>query len=151
MSTPTQPSPLPATASPEALRRAQVMWAQSGDDLRTAKHRLREREPLEASYFALQAAINALATVARLSGEFQLPHHSPLQLLGFCEGADGRFDTLREPCAALESVQEQDPFRGGHDAAELTRQGKAALAHATAVHKTVRAFLKTHRRQFFAP
>lgn len=146
-----QPATQPAAASPEALRRAQVMWEQSGDDLRAAKGKLREREPLEASFFALQAAVNALAAVARLSGEFQLPHHSPMQLLGICADADERFAALHEPCVALETVQEQDPFRGEHSPEELTRQGKAALAHATMVHKTVRAYLKTHRRRFFAP
>ena len=126
-------------------------WEQSGEDLRAAKLRLRERAPLEAGFFALQAAVNALATVARLSGEFQLPHHSPMQLLGIVVDADARFDGLREPCAALETVQEQDPFRGEESHDELTRRGKAALAHATTVHKTARAFLKTHRKRFFAP
>jgi HEPN domain-containing protein len=151
MTMPNQPPTPPATASPEALRRAQVMWEQSGDDLRAAKRKLREREPLDASFFALQAAVNALAAVARLSGEFQLPHHSPMQLLGFCADADDRFAALHEPCVALEAVQEQDPFRGEESAEALTRQGKAALAHATTVHKTVRAFLKTHRKRYFAP
>ena len=136
--------------SAEGLRRARVAWEQSKADLRDAKARLRAGAPLESSFFSLQAALNALAAVSRLCGHVQLPSHSPARMLELCCEADARFATLGEAVAALEQVQEQDPFRGAEPAGSPDG-GRKALADATAVHKTVRAFLKAHRKAYFAP
>ncbi|MBI3992989.1 MAG: hypothetical protein HY342_06930 [Candidatus Lambdaproteobacteria bacterium] len=136
--------------SPEGLRRAKVAWEQSAADLRDAQARLRDGAGLESSFFSLQAALNALAAVSRLYGHVQLPNHSPAQMLALCREADARFASLGDAVAALETVQEQDPFRGPHAPGGM-ESGRKALADATAVHKTVRAFLKEHRKTYFSP
>lgn len=140
----------PAPSS-ESLRRAQLIWQQSKDDLRTARNHLRKGEAIEACFNSLQTAINALSAVSWLAGHFQLPLHSPLRLLELCVELDERFSGLREACADLEGVQEQDPFRGSSTPEETGRLGKQSVAHATAIQKAVRSYLKEHRERYFAP
>lgn len=137
--------------SAESLRRAQLIWRQSEDDLRSARSYLRRGEALEACFNSLQTVVNSLSALSILAGHFQLPHHSPLRLLEMCVELDERFSGLQEACAALEGVQEQDPFRSSGTPEDIAQQGKQSVEHATAIQKAVRNYLKEHRKRFFAP
>ena len=137
--------------SSETLRRARLAWEQSVADLRNARHSLKQGGTLESSFFSLQAAVNALAVVPQLYGHFQLPTHSPTQLLALCRDVDNRFEALEAPCATLEAVQDQDPFRPGAREEDPQSASQRALDDAKAVHKAVREFLKDNRKRYFVP
>ena len=72
--------------SPEMRRRAQLFWAQSGDDLKAAKRYLRRRDFVHSGFHSFQCAVNALSCVCYLHGYFQLPANSPLRLLVMAAG-----------------------------------------------------------------
>lgn len=137
--------------SAEALRRAQVFWHQAQDDAQRAKKQHRAGAHLESGYLSFQAAINALAAVAYLHGQFRGPTYSAAKMAALCEELDPRFGSVAEACRALEAVQEHSPFRPPEHPAALAPLAAASLAHVQAVLQAVRAFLKENRRRYFKP
>lgn len=141
----------PRPPNEEVVRRAEVFWRQSRDDLKAARRALKGHEHLECSYLSFQAALNALTSVCYLQGRVQLPNFSTVQLAAICAEHDGRFAALEEPAGSLETVQRWDPFRtetAPEDAPALAREN---YRHGEAVLNTVRGYLKEHRRRFFRP
>jgi HEPN domain-containing protein len=141
----------PAVPSPQTLRRAKLFWEQAGQDHRAARERQRAGAPLEAAYLSFQAALNALTVVCYLNGRFQLPNFSTVRMAAQCAELDARFEAVRESCETLEAVQERGPFDAEPDPDALAALGKASLAQSDQVVEAVRAYLKEHRKRFFAP
>ena len=140
------------TTSPsgQALRRAQLFWEQSNQDIRAAKDKLK-RAPLESAYLSVQAALNALTVVSYLNGKFQLPNFSTARMAAEAAGVDSRFETLREACEALEAVQHRSPFEADPDPVALADLGKTSFDHGRHVIDSVRGYLKEHQKRFFSP
>ena len=137
--------------SAQALRRAQVCWEQSRQDLKRAKGKLRGGEYLESAFVSLQAALNGLATVCYLHGHFQLPLSSPVELLALCREADRHFEALEASCLALEAAAEQNPFRTPPGEGADKSACQATYGHSDAVLSAVRGYLKENRKRFFSP
>lgn len=141
----------PPAPSPQTIRRAKLFWEQAAQDQESARRKQRDAAPLEAAYLSFQAALNALTAVCYLHGRFQLPNFSALRMAALCTELDGRFEKISSACEALEAVQERSPFDAAPDAAALDTLGKASVDHGARVLEAVRAYLKEHRRVFFAP
>ncbi len=141
----------PAAPTPATRRQAQVTWQQSLADLRSARRKLRQRALLDAGYLSLQTAVNALATVCRLQGLFQIPHHSLSDLIGLCCEADPRFEALRDVPAVLDEVLLKSPFAPAEDPLAEAPHAEACLREAGRVVELVRGYLKENRRRYFAP
>jgi len=137
--------------TPHALRRAKLFWEQAGLDSRGARRKHKARAYLESGYLSFQAALNALAAVCYLNAKFQLPNYSAVQMAGLCAAVDARFDAIREACEALEAVQQHGPFDSGADEAGLARLSAEGLRQSARVIAATRAYLKAHRKRFFAP
>ncbi len=140
-----------AAPTPEALRRARLLWQQGGSDLNSARVRRKEGAHLESAYLSFQAAINALSAVCYLHGQFRIPNFSPVQLASLCEGFDGQFSALAAPCAELEGVQKHGPFDAATDGQALGTLSKDALQRSLAVQDAVRRYLTANRKRFFTP
>ena len=136
--------------SAETLRRAQMLWEQSGLDLRQAKRFRREKRWLEGSFLAIQAALNALTALCGLQGHFRLPNYSAVQLASLCAQEEPAFEALLPTCRALDEAQEQSPF-AEIPAPEAKAAGTRTLAHSTEVISAVRTHLKKHRKKYFKP
>lgn len=133
------------------LRRARACWEQSLADLKEARALLRQGRQLQSAYLSLQAALNAMASVCTLHGEFQYPAHSPTQMSSICASLDAHFNALAAPCAALESVQEQNPFAEEVSSPESRKEAREAYRHGKNVLGVVRGYLRTHRQKYFKP
>jgi hypothetical protein len=140
-----------AAPSPQTLRRAKLFWEQATQDQGSAREKYRGHAPLEAAYLSFQAALNALTAVCYVNGRFQLPNFSTVRMAAQCAEIDGRFEGIRAACEALEAVQERSPFDAAPDAAALKALGKDSVDHGAQVLDAVRAYLKEHRKIFFAP
>lgn len=135
----------------QTARRAKLFWEQAGQDHKRAEKKHKAREHLESGYLSFQAALNALTVVCYLNGKFQLPNFSAVRMAALCADIDPRFEALREPCAALEAVQQRSPFDTAPDAADLAELSRASLEHGTQVLDAVRRYLKDQRQHAFAP
>lgn len=144
-------TPSAATPSADGLRRARTFWEQSQADLKEARRRMRARAYLDSSYLSYQASLNALTTVCYLHGEYRVPNHSTEQLAAKVEALVPHLAPVEEPAQALEAVQELNPFAPDRDAAEERRQSRLYYDHSDSILKAVRAYLKAHRKRFFAP
>jgi len=144
----TEPAQAPTA---EALRRARMFWEQSQADLKEARSQLRKRANLDSSFLSFQAAINALTSLCYLHGEYRVPNFSTTQLAAKLQGYDPHFEQVEDAARALESVQELNPYRDDRDEAEERKLAKAYYDHGNAILKTVRGYLKTHRKRFFTP
>ncbi len=135
----------------EAARRARIYWEQAKQDQKSAKQKMRAGEYLESAFLGLQATLNGLSAVCRLHGHFQLPASSPQQLLALCREADRCFDFLEGACQALEEAGGRNPFGPQPSSSESKEACLATLKNCEEVIAAVRAYLKTHRKRFFAP
>jgi len=140
-----------AEPTPETIRRARVYWEQGQADLKEARRLLRTRSSLTSSYLSFQAALNALTCLCHLHGEFRVPNFSLPRLLAVLEEAGAGFPELQAVAEALEAAQELNPYAATRDAEEEQRQARLYYAHGDSILKTVRGYLRTHRRRFFAP
>jgi hypothetical protein len=100
---------------------------------------------------SFQAALNALTVVCYLNGRFQPPNFSTARMAALSAELDPRFEAVRAACDALESVQHRSPFEAEPDPVALGELGRSSLSHSTQVVEAVRAYLKEHRKRFFAP
>ena len=138
----------PSPPSPETIRRAQLFWQQSGDDLRAAKRSLRQGSTHPSCFLSLQAAVNGLSAVCQLRGRFQLPATAS-ELLAIA--GDSRFAALTGECPGLDSVADQNPFAPGRVAEDEAALGEQCLAESRAVLAAVKGYLKENRERYFAP
>ncbi len=143
-----EPAPAP---TPETLRRARLFWEQGQADLKEARRLMRARSCLDSSYLSVQAALNALTCVCHLHAEFRVPNFSPLRLLAVLQDFDPGFAALEGAAQALEAAQALNPFAAERDAAEEQRQSRLYYDQSDLILGAVRAYLRTHRRRFFAP
>jgi hypothetical protein len=89
--------------------------------------------------------------VCFLHGRFQLPSHSAVQLASLAQELDPRFAALGPSCQALEGVQERGPYDEARAEAEERAESRDCFRHSESVRKTVRGYLKEHRKRFFSP
>jgi hypothetical protein len=137
--------------TPQALRRAKLFWEQAALDSQGARQKHKAHAYVESGYLSFQAALNALTAVCYLNAKFQLPNHSAVQMAGLCAAVDPGFDAIREACTALEAVQHHSPFEAEPDTTGLAQLSAAGLKHSAQVIEAARAYLKAHRKRFFAP
>ena len=138
--------------SAETRRRARLVWLQTAQDLKEARHMQQQNRAHDARFLALQVASNALTTVAMLLGYFQFPYSSPTQMLQLCEEADPRLTPLREACQRLEVAQEMDPFTNEPPSAEEEAETMAQLLlDAEAIRTAVFGVLKQHKKEWIKP
>lgn len=142
------PAPAPG---PDALRRARTFWEQSQADLKDARRRLRARDWLQSSYLSYQASLNALISVCYLHGELRPPNASTLQLSALLQGYDPHFERVEAAAQELDAAHELNPYAAERDEADERRRSRLYYDHSDSILKTVRGYLKTHRRRFFAP
>ncbi len=140
-----------ANPSAESIRRAQVFWEQSGEDLKAAKAELKRRDFLQSSFMSLQAAVNALSAVCHLHGHFQLPPGNPGQLAALCAETEPRFTEWVDACPALEEAMERNPFDPHRDPEEEAVLGRRCLAEVEPLLRLVKSYLKENRARFFKP
>ncbi|MDH4248376.1 MAG: hypothetical protein OEW39_11235 [Deltaproteobacteria bacterium] len=141
----------PDAPSPESVRRARTHWQLAGESLRQAQKEHQARHFIQGGFLSLQAAQNALNTLCQLQGHILPPLHSPSALSTLVTADIPALEGLIAPCHALEAVQGLNPFAGQRDDETEQAQSKQALDHAQAVLTQVRAYLKAHRKRFFAP
>ena len=135
----------------EAIRRARTFWEQSQTDLKEARRRMRAKSYLDSSFLSFQASINALTSVCYLHGEYRVPNHSTARLAALLQGFDDHFEPVQAPAQALEAVQELNPYAAERDETEERRISRVHYDHSDSILKSVRRYLKIHRRRFFAP
>ena len=140
----------PAAPSDATLHRAQVLWSQSGEDLKAAKA-IRRENGLQSAFLSLQSAVNGLSAVCHLNGHFHLPMGSPAHLMALCAEADGRFGDLAGPSSRLEEAMESNPFDPKRNPKADAELGRHCLDEAKRVHQLVKAYLKDNRGRFFSP
>lgn len=139
------------TPSAEQIRRARVFWKQSGQDLKSARARLKKQDYLQSSLLSLQATVNGLSAVCHLHGHFQLPVGSASELLALCAEEAEELRPLLGACAALDEAMEQDPFAAQREADREAELSRRCLEEGRAVLDTVKRYLKRNRRRFFSP
>ena len=140
-----------ANPSAESIRRAQLFWEQSAQDLKAAKAESKGRDFLQSSFMSLQAAVNALSAVCHLHGHFQLPPGNPSQLAALCAETEPRFAELIDACPALGQALERNPFDPHRDAEEEAALSRRCLAELEPLLRLVKGYLNDNRERFFKP
>ena len=141
-----------AQESERTIRRAQVSWEQSGEDLEMAKSFIKTN-PDTSCLLSNQSAINAFSSILIALGHFQLPAYSSSEMLNICSSVAPEIEIARKYCEVLDSALNRDLL--GHTRPKNLKFtpvfAKKTFEASSKINQIVKAYLQENSDRFFVP
>ncbi|MBC8258615.1 MAG: hypothetical protein H8E38_06330 [SAR324 cluster bacterium] len=141
-----------AQESERSIKRAQVSWEQSKEDLELAKSYIKTN-PDTSCLLSNQAAINAFSSILQALGHFQLPAYSATEMLNLCSSVAEEVEQTRPQCEVLDSALNRDLL--GHTRPKnisfTPAFAKTSFEASSQILKIIKAYWQDNKERFFTP
>ncbi len=141
-----------AKESDKTLKRAQISWEQSKQDLEMA-YSFIATNPDTSCLLSNQAAINAFSSILEAHGHFQLPAYSSIEMLDLCSAVAQEVEEIRPECLVLNSALSRDLL--GHTKPKNIKFtpafAKTSYEASVKISKVIKNYWSANKERFFAP